>query len=159
MRSRNLTKKNVEQIKPTAESQHDTDEFELARILDETLSLIEKSDHISVYKLDSFRFFEKSLKQKDERSMFTKFIKRLFSYWDVILLLFLNILFATYLCYFFSVYNSPNPRIDIANKVTQIKHWLITQWLYYDGFTDLTKGKCKCPMYVCNRLAVGNKIF
>jgi hypothetical protein len=142
MRSRNQARKNVGQIKPIAESQHDTDEFELARILDETLSLIEKSDHISVYKLDSFRFFEESLKQKNERSKFSKSIKRLFSYWDVILLLFLNILFATYLCYFFSVYNSPNPHIDIANKVTQINNWLIAQWLYYDGFTDLTKGKC-----------------
>ena len=64
MRSRNQTRKNVEQIKPSAESQHDTDEFELARILDETLTLIERSDHISVYKLDSFRYFEESLKQK-----------------------------------------------------------------------------------------------
>ena len=40
MRSRNQARKNVEQIKPIAESQHDTDEFELARILDETLSLM-----------------------------------------------------------------------------------------------------------------------
>jgi hypothetical protein len=60
MKSRNQARENVEQIKPIADSQHDTDEFELARILDETLSLIEKSDHISVYKLDSFPFFDES---------------------------------------------------------------------------------------------------
>jgi histone arginine demethylase JMJD6 len=143
MRFRNRKSKSGEQSKLSVKSEElNSNETEIERILNETINLIEKSDHISVFKLKSFKQFEKCVKQNSDRSKCLKTFERLFSYWDIILLLFLNILFATYLCYFFSVYYSPSSQIDIVNTFTKIKNWLIAQWLYYDGFTDLTKENC-----------------
>ena len=119
-----------------------SDELEIKRLLDETLTLLAKNDAKKIHNLDSFKRFEKILKQKQKISKLSKLVTQLFSYWDIILLLSLNVLFASYLIFFFSVYYSPNPQIDVTEKLTQAKNWLIAKWLYFDGFTDLTKESC-----------------
>ena len=69
MRFRNRKSKNIEQTKLSGKSEElNSNESEIERILNETISLIEKSDHILVFKLKSFKQFEKYVKQKSTKS-------------------------------------------------------------------------------------------
>lgn len=130
---------------------HDAETIQ--KFLNETLRLVnhKKIKQSDLKNLKSFQEFEKTYNaltnkpNKFQNLKIVKLIKSVFSHWDILILLLLNILFATYLFYFISVYYSTsktNIQDDFFEKVKLTKNWFLAQWMYYNGFTDLTQESC-----------------
>jgi hypothetical protein len=84
-------------------------------------------------------------KNQEKQYRLVKLLKFFISCWDIILLTLLIVIFSTYLIYFLNIYFSPNHKVNINNlnrNLTKLSNWLISKWMYLNGFTDLTKEEC-----------------
>jgi hypothetical protein len=82
---------------------------------------------------------------KRNKTKLGKIINVISLYWDVLLLLFLNLIFAATLILFLNEYFYESTQHDsmyIKHKFKLVKNWLIAQWMQYNDFTDLTKESC-----------------
>lgn len=100
--------------------------------------------------LESFKLLQNNLNQlkvpKSQRTLFQLII----SYWDIIGLAILNIIFATYLAYFVASYFYSPPTFNLYttfySQLDALYKWLISKWMQWNNFSDYTSEECAAVM-------------
>ena len=104
-------------------------------------------------KVSSFKLIEnlgKNLDKPKSKNGFgiRKLFKKIFSYWDLLLLFTLNVIFFFYLCYSLMAYFSPKSNISIGISLMNHKalKFISETWMKFNGFSDLKHEECAIMM-------------
>nr|QDF21457.1 bifunctional arginine demethylase and lysyl-hydroxylase JMJD6-A [Brachionus koreanus] len=129
-------KANVEQTKRNCKN--------IEEILDNTVKSIQNKRFKlkDVEKLTSFKKLKFSINSFEKSN--ESFLKKLISLWDVYIYVILILIFSIYLGVFISVYVSSDVkyRSNFNEKINFFYKWLIAKWLYWNGFTNISKEEC-----------------
>lgn len=126
---------------------------ELESLLDETLDVVQKSKPNNFANIQTFSTLEKNaknltqlyaLKSRKKRNL----LRIIISYWDIILLCFLNLIFATYLSFYIASYYSSDAQLkrNFYNRTNTFYKWLMANWMDYNGFADSSREECALIM-------------
>lgn len=98
-------------------------------------------NHNEFEKISSYKEYKKNIAKKIR-------LKSILSYWDIILLGLMNMIFLAYLIYFVaSYYNKiPNLEVSYANFKDKSIRTLAKYWLNYYDIEDITKEECAIPI-------------
>lgn len=72
------------------------------------------------------------------------FLKKIISFWDIFVYVIFLIIFSFYLFFFLSVYLSTDEKnkSNYTRKIDFFSKWLVSKWLSYNGFEELTSEEC-----------------
>jgi hypothetical protein len=118
---------------------------DITNVLDKLLiTFKDKKTNINFQKIESIQSYNlycKKIKSKNSK------LKTLLSYWDIILLGFINFMFVLYLIYCVAVYyNTKLPQLDSNTIKTMFTKLLADNWMKFNGITELTKEECAIPV-------------
>jgi hypothetical protein len=148
--------------KNATDSDHETTKNkkeDISRILDESFRILNENKKCGkladqLKSTVEYQTFDKNVrmtnakhrrKQLEMESKPLKLARFLLSFWDIIILSLLILLFSTYLIFFLNIYMSPNQRVKfnhLSKNLTKLTNWFIGKWMHFNGFTDLTKEEC-----------------
>lgn len=133
--------------KKTAEKLDD-----LVELLEQSLRFFKQDTEQAYKSLQNFKLFEKNIhriKLAKNASKSRNILYLALSYWDLIILAILSIIFASYVAFFIASYYS-KPNLDVStqlhSEIRIVYKWLVAKWMQFNNFKDFSKEECALIM-------------